>query len=220
MKRLSRILTLFILPVLALSACSGLPLTISFNRPITPVVAVAPADTSVAAAAPAATNTLPPTTAPAPTDLPATAAPASEPAIQPAASINTSTSQILQVPGNVLDFQTALEAVYQKVNPSVVSIQVTEEATATFGRRRFQNLGPQIALGSGFVWDSQGHIVTNNHVVSGATAITVTFADGTTVDATLVGADPNSDLAVIKVNLPASQLVPVEVADFDPGEGR
>ena len=70
-----------------------------------------------------------------------------------------------------------------------------------------------MALGSGFVWDTQGHIVTNNHVVSGADTITVTFADDTTAEATLVGADPNADIAVIKVDVPASQLVPVKMAD-------
>jgi serine protease Do len=55
--------------------------------------------------------------------------------------------------------------------------------------------------------------VTNNHVVAGATRITVTFYDGTTVDATLVGTDPDSDLAVIKVDMLASQLHPVKIAD-------
>jgi serine protease Do len=77
------------------------------------------------------------------------------------------------------------------------------------------NLGPgqQTALGSGFVWDTAGHIVTNNHVVDGATQISVTFADGTTASAKLVGADPDSDLAVIQVSVPASQLHPVQVGD-------
>ena len=69
------------------------------------------------------------------------------------------------------------------------------------------------ALGSGFVWDKEGHIVTNNHVVAGTSKIEVTFSDGTIVPATLVGADPDSDLAVIKVNVPADQLQPVTVAD-------
>ena len=71
----------------------------------------------------------------------------------------------------------------------------------------------QSALGSGFVWDQNGHIVTNNHVVAGADKIHVTFSDGTTVPATLVGTDPDSDLAVIKVDVPADQLQPVTMAD-------
>lgn len=72
-----------------------------------------------------------------------------------------------------------------------------------------------MALGSGFVWNTQGDIVTNNHVIAGASQIQVTFADGTTVPATVVGKDLNSDLAVVKVNVPASQLHPVTVMNSD-----
>jgi S1-C subfamily serine protease len=113
----------------------------------------------------------------------------------------------------------SFEAIYQTVNPSVVNIEVTESAPAsTTGRRAnpFGNgSGSQTtqALGSGFVWDTQGHIVTNNHVVSGATTITVTFSNGATYDAKLVGADPNADLAVIQVNAPANLLVPITLGD-------
>ena len=60
--------------------------------------------------------------------------------------------------------------------------------------------------GSGFVWDTQGHLVTNNHVVDSAEKVLVTFADGTTVPATVVGVDPESDLAVIKVDSKAMKL--------------
>lgn len=70
-------------------------------------------------------------------------------------------------------------------------------------------------LGSGFVWDTNGHIVTNNHVVEDADKIEVIFADGTTVSADLVGNDPDSDLAVLSVDAPANLLKPVEVADSD-----
>jgi S1-C subfamily serine protease len=71
----------------------------------------------------------------------------------------------------------------------------------------------QSALGSGFVWDTNGDIVTNNHVISGAEKIEVTFSDGTIVPAKLVGADPDSDLAVIKVDVPADTLYPVQMGD-------
>lgn len=67
------------------------------------------------------------------------------------------------------------------------------------GPEGFRNRGH----GSGFVWDKAGHIVINYHVVSGATDITVTFADGKPAPAELLGQDPNADLAVIKVELPA-----------------
>jgi 2-alkenal reductase len=127
-------------------------------------------------------------------------------------------------PGDLTAFQSTLEEVYQNVNPSVVNVQVVESASASssqsnnpFGRNPFGNnpgsQGPAQALGSGFVWDTQGHIITNNHVVDGASSIQVTFSDGMTVDAKVVGTDPNADLAVLQVNVPASQLTPVVLAD-------
>jgi 2-alkenal reductase len=124
-------------------------------------------------------------------------------------------------------YQGTLEKIYTAVSPSVVNIRVVEQASTSGsdssqlpglpffnlpqGQQPQQQL--QQALGSGFVWDQQGHIVTNNHVVSGASKIEVTFSDGTTVPATLVGADPDSDLAVIKVDRPADQLHPVQMGD-------
>jgi len=68
------------------------------------------------------------------------------------------------------------------------------------------------AQGSGFVYDMKGRIITNNHVVEDADEILVTFLDGTIVEATLVGTDPYSDLAVIDVDVSASLLSPVEFA--------
>jgi serine protease Do len=72
---------------------------------------------------------------------------------------------------------------------------------------------PSSGQGSGFVWDTQGSIVTNNHVVEGATRINVTFADGRSVPATIVGRDPDSDLAVIKVDPKGLDLHSVTLAD-------
>ena len=60
------------------------------------------------------------------------------------------------------------------------------------------------AQGSGFVYDDEGHVITNQHVVDGAETVSVTFADGSTHDATVVGSDPSTDLAVLKVDAPAS----------------
>ena len=103
------------------------------------------------------------------------------------------------------DIEANIESVYAQTNTSVVNIQVLLPAT-------LYNVGGA-ALGSGFVWDSQGNIVTNNHMVDGATSITVTFYDGTIAQASLVGADPDSDLAVIKVNTNDVQLHPVTMGD-------
>jgi serine protease Do len=110
-------------------------------------------------------------------------------------------------------FQQSLMNVFDKVDPSVVSIQDVLGSTPAnqFGSPNGQQFGQ--AAGSGFVYDTQGHIVTNNHVIDGATNIQVTFSDGTTVPAQVIGADPSSDLAVLQVNVSANQLVPVEIAD-------
>jgi S1-C subfamily serine protease len=68
-------------------------------------------------------------------------------------------------------------------------------------------------LGSGFVYDSNGDIITNNHVVEGADDITVTFLDGSAYDASIVGTDPYTDLAVIRANVPGELLAPLPLGD-------
>ena len=124
-------------------------------------------------------------------------------------------------------YQGTLEGIYSSVSPSVVNIRIVQKVDASsstfpqlpgfpfFNQPQQQEPQPQYqsALGSGFVWDQDGHIVTNNHVVSGADQIEVTFSDGTIVPATLVGADPDSDLAVIKVDVSTEMLHPIQVAD-------
>lgn len=94
--------------------------------------------------------------------------------------------------------------VFNRVGPSVVNIQVSGVESP------FGDIGGQ---GSGFVWDEDGHIVTNNHVVEGAETIVVRFSDLTEVEGDVVGADPDADLAVVKVDVDSNALVPVEVAD-------
>jgi putative serine protease PepD len=69
------------------------------------------------------------------------------------------------------------------------------------------------AQGSGFVYDRQGHIVTNQHVVAGGTSISVSFWNGVELDAELVGTDPSTDLAVLRVDAAAGLLSPLRLAD-------
>jgi serine protease Do len=78
------------------------------------------------------------------------------------------------------------------------------------GRKSFKE---QQGLGTGFIIDREGHIITNNHVVSGADEVTVTLADKRKLPASIVGVDPYSDLAILKVN--AENLTPVVLGDSD-----
>jgi len=119
-------------------------------------------------------------------------------------------------------------AIFKKDSPGVVDITVTEAATSSQNGGGLSPFAPgggsnqAKAEGTGFVYDKQGDIVTASHVVSGATAISVRFSDGTTAKATLVGSDPSSDTAVIKVGVSADKLTPLALADsskVEPGEG-
>ena len=98
--------------------------------------------------------------------------------------------------------------VYKQSYKSVVEITVSSTASNPFGGEEQQQ-----AQGSGFVYDSDGHIVTNDHVVDGASSVSVRFWNGDTYKATVVGADPSTDLAVIKVDAPDSVLNALPVAD-------
>ncbi|MDA1188791.1 MAG: trypsin-like peptidase domain-containing protein [Chloroflexi bacterium] len=99
-------------------------------------------------------------------------------------------------------YESTLARIYKETLPSVVGVRIT---VANGGNGE----------GSGFVWSEDGHIVTNNHVVASAASITVVFADGTEASAEVVGTDPNSDLAVIKVDLPDKALRPLALGDSD-----
>jgi S1-C subfamily serine protease len=107
----------------------------------------------------------------------------------------------IEVSQDMLSQQEALTSLYQAVSPGVVSIAVVTEQGA--------------GQGSGFVYDTEGHIVTNYHVVQGATYIEVSFPSGFKAVGEVVGEDTDSDLAVIKVDAPAEELVPVTMGDSD-----
>jgi S1-C subfamily serine protease len=98
--------------------------------------------------------------------------------------------------------------IYRRSHEGVVEITVTSASARPFGGE-----GTQRSQGSGFVYDSKGHIVTNEHVVDGASSVSVRFSNGDIHDATVVGSDPSTDLAVIKVDAPESLLTPLELGD-------
>jgi S1-C subfamily serine protease len=104
----------------------------------------------------------------------------------------------------------SIGSIYDLAYRGVVEITATGTAAAPFGGQEQQQ-----AQGSGWVYDSQGHIVTNQHVVANAAALSVHFWNGATYPATVVGSDSSTDLAVIKVEAPSSLLYPLKVGDSD-----
>ena len=144
---------------------------------------------------------------------------------------NSSTASTLETSEILTALETAYGEIYNKVIPSVVNVSVIQTVSSQsfqmpdlpdlpdlpfdlpFGEQGQPQERKSSALGSGFIWDTEGHIITNNHVVEGADTITVTFYDGSSAKAEIVGTDPDSDLAVIKVDVPLEKLQPIQVAD-------
>ncbi|MEO8356727.1 MAG: trypsin-like peptidase domain-containing protein [Chloroflexota bacterium] len=112
-----------------------------------------------------------------------------------AAPGNPVPAPVLPEPGSLDENQELLVALYGQVLPGVVSI----------------NTGT--SLGSGFVFDSDGHIVTNQHVVEGASEVEVIFTSGFKAYGTVIGSDIDADIAVVKVDAPAEQIHPLAVGD-------
>jgi putative serine protease PepD len=104
----------------------------------------------------------------------------------------------------------SVNAIYQRTHKGVVEITVS-------GRTQESPFGGQTqqAQGSGFVYDTEGRIVTNEHVVDGAQSVSVKLWNGKSYDATVVGTDPSTDLAVLDIDAPASVLSPLPLGDSD-----
>jgi len=117
----------------------------------------------------------------------------------------------LTVPdSSMVQDQAALSALYDQISPSVVNISVEAVRDSAqlpeipgFQLPQDTPNQPQRGEGSGWIYDSDGHIVTNNHVVEGATKVVVNFSNGYWADAEVVATDPQADLAVVKVTPPA-----------------
>jgi len=140
-----------------------------------------------------------PTEAPTATPVPATATPA--PAPLPPLEDEVEAANALE--GQVI-------AVYEQVGPSVVNI-----TSRSIAYDMWMQPVPQEGSGSGFVYDAQGRIVTNYHVVEGAEELIVKLADGDEYPAELVGADPTNDLAVLQIDAGAALPPPTSLADSD-----
>ena len=122
--------------------------------------------------------------------------------------------------------EAVLIRLYEDLLPSVVHIRVSQRVELRESPPSFPQL-PGVPLpdfpedffeqgeGSGFVWDQEGHIVTNYHVIQGADRVTVVFADRTELEAEVIGTDPDSDLAVLELAEPKADARPVELGDSD-----
>jgi serine protease Do len=142
------------------------------------------------------------TPAPASTAAPAAAA---TPAVLPSTGSSQSNTISGQAGNASASLATAVRDVTQKVKPAVVQITNQQTQLGQFN----QPFTVPAGVGSGVIYDTQGHILTNNHVVEGAQQLLVSLADGRSFPAKLIGADPQTDLAVVQIsgnNLPTAQL--------------
>ena len=108
---------------------------------------------------------------------------------------------------STVDQEETLIELYRRANPAVVNVTTLVAETGTDAP------GAGVGQGSGFLYDNQGRIVTNNHVVENATRIEVTFSDGTTQEGRILGIDPDSDLAVLEVDMAPSEIEPLPLGD-------
>ena len=139
------------------------------------------------------------------TVLPTPATPLPVPTAAPAPTLEAPTV-VSEIPGNLITPPDNLVDLYNRVNPGVVTIY-------TFAAPHPNTI--PLGQGSGFVIDTDGHIVTNQHVVEGAEEIEVDFPSGFKAWGRLIGTDPDSDLAVLIVDAPPEELVPIPLGDSD-----
>ncbi|NJN83552.1 MAG: trypsin-like serine protease, partial [Caldilineaceae bacterium] len=128
---------------------------------------------------------------------------------------------VMAAPEGGMDYETAtLVNIYAQVNPSVVNVTVLGDGSALLdeGDARPDAEPDELfrySSGSGFVWDTLGHIVTNNHVVDEAAQVQVTFADGAVAIAQVVGANEDSDIAVLRIDPEGYPLAPIRRGKMD-----
>ncbi len=116
--------------------------------------------------------------------------------------------RVVEPRGKLSDFEQSTIEIYKQASPSVV--HVTNLVTGR-DRLTMDILAIPQGTGSGFLWDDQGYVVTNYHVVVGGKAFQVTLADHSTYEGRLVGEAPHKDLAVLKIEAPRDKLIPIRV---------
>jgi S1-C subfamily serine protease len=113
----------------------------------------------------------------------------------------------------------SIRQIYKRAAPGVVQVTSTTVVSVPpdpfFGNPFFPQQQRQQSLGSGFVVDKAGHVVTNYHVVEGARQVRVSFSNGSSMKAKVVGTDPSSDLAVLKIDASSRALTPLPLGNSD-----
>ncbi len=112
---------------------------------------------------------------------------------------------------SVFTLEEQITQIFKDVSSTVVHV-----TSITLDRdEQMQPLPPQVGTGSGFIVDAQGHIITNNHVIAGATEVEVTWPNGQVVSAEIVGTDPSTDLAVLLIDIPVEEGMIAPLGDSD-----
>lgn len=128
------------------------------------------------------------------------------PTLTPASQSEETREEATPAAGRVASIgESTLSSLYKEVNPGVVNIRVYVEREGMTGQ----------GAGSGFILDDDGHIVTNNHVVAQADRVTTIFHNGIEAEGEIIGADDDSDLAIIKVDQMPDDAHPLSLADSD-----
>ena len=127
------------------------------------------------------------------------------------ASSSTSATDAGSTQSTVSNVASSALTIGQVARSAVTS--VVEIDTSTSGSQTPGGSGSSAAEGTGWVYDTKGDLVTNEHVVDGATSVSVKLSDGSTYKGTIVGTDIATDLAVVHINAPASKLVPLQLGD-------
>jgi 2-alkenal reductase len=151
------------------------------------------------------------TAEPMPTRDPALPPPTPLPTVLPQPTIGPDLRQ------SVAGYEELLTAIYRQSSGAVVSIEVVGSLDLDLPEDHpmLPPPGTPLSRGSGFLYDSQGHIITNNHVVENAEDLQVTFFDGSSTLARIVGTDSGSDLAVIKVDQLPTEVAPLALGNSD-----
>ena len=136
-------------------------------------------------------------------------APAAAPGVQPTA-ISAAPQPTAPLPLGLDPGEQRIIEIYRRYSPAVANIN-TQAMHSDF----FFGVYPEEGSGSGFVWDAEGHVITNYHVINGADQIVVSFGDGEDHAAHVVGVDPANDLAVLSVDALPAGIEPAPLGDSD-----